>query len=181
MQCCYVSEHVYVSACVFICSSSSDVDIRGCQCRRVTCLTAPVNYSRVNRFEKAEQLQLQRLSACALYSKVIYVLKALELADKCQTGQILKDPQSRLKPGWSKHRPAISGKQQKKIIPFNHTRLLKHVVGMKVMHRKIHGNKVLIIYLYKTGVLFVKLSGSFRSLDLKMFQRALVMGIIYIF
>lgn len=178
MQCCYISEHVYVSVCVFICSSSSDVDIRGCQCRRVTCLTAPVNYSRVNRFERAEQLQLQRLSAYALYSKVIYVLKALELEDKCQTGQILKDPQSRLKPGWSKHSLVISGKQQKRVISFNHTRLLKHVVGMKVMHRKIHGNNVLTLYLYKKGVLFVKLSCSFRSLDLKMFKRVLVMGII---
>lgn len=109
--------------CVYICSSSSDADLRGCQ--QVTCPMAPVNYSGVNRFERAEQLQLQRLSACALYSKVIYVLKALELTDKCQTGQILKDPQSRLKLGWSKHSLVVSGKQQTRAIPFNHKRLLK--------------------------------------------------------
>ncbi len=41
--------------CVYICSSSSDADIRG-YCGQVTCLMGPVNYSRVNRFERAEQL-----------------------------------------------------------------------------------------------------------------------------
>lgn len=74
------------------------------------------------------------LSVCALYSKVIYmyVLKALELADKCQTGQILKDPRSRLKPGWPKHSLVVSGKQQTEEIPFNHQRFPEHFVGMKV-------------------------------------------------
>lgn len=62
----------------------------------------------------------------------MYVLKALELADKCQTGQILKDPRSRLKPGWPKHSLVVSGKQQTEEIPFNHQRFPEHFVGMKV-------------------------------------------------